>query len=120
MICGSTRKAGQDHLEIGLHLVLNAICAPSSHSIGSIGYTASDIEEVVAEREVEVSQSVTFDDADVERGAEFGSSDQSLEGSIGWNCARKQLARGPLKLEKSSADGSSKLCARATLEHKQP
>ena len=119
MICGSRRR-GQDHLEVGLHLLLNAICAPSSHTISNV---ALDMEQVVVERELNGVQNVMFEDSEVGRETEVSNLDQSValgpEGSTGWKCARKQLARGPLKLQNSLPDGSRKLCVRAALEHQQ-
>ena len=119
MICGSSLKGGEEHLRVGLHLLLNAICAPSKYSIEDT-FTDRYIEEV------EASISVTHEDAVVELESPLEQSvTQDPKGtSRGWDRARSQLTRGQLELRGGmtasiAQDGSRKLFVRATLELKK-
>ena len=92
MICGSVNTSGAAHLNIGLHLLLNAIFTPSNTKIDHAAMEFDDIEnsEMVAELALAATQDPI---------ATCSSEDSYLHQGIA---------------EKTSSDGTRKLCAPLT------
>ena len=96
MICGSTHENGTHHLNVGLHLMWNAICVPPKQAVDR---TMTDVLQ-----DVDLGAS--------EAGVDSNSTD-SLRESSG---SLLRPSHTPLEESRNSVDGASKLCAPAAYE----
>ena len=112
MICGSVSTKGANHLNVGLHLLLNAVSAPGKHAMDA---TVTDTDDVLVDEETpELRLSTVEEEAESHLSEPHSGVVQDAAENV---ASLPPPAQVPFEESGSSTDGSRKLYVAAALEH---